>query len=56
MVLPLTAVFVGQLMGLILVGPAVMLLASAGCIVLNAILLWIGVRVFERETILTRWR
>lgn len=56
MVLPITAVFLAQLMGAFVVGPAAMLLASAGFLVLNAILIWTGVRVFQRETILTRWR
>jgi ABC-2 type transport system permease protein len=56
MILPLTAVFVAQLMGAFIVGPTAMLMASFGCLLLNALLLWIGVRVFERESILTRWR
>lgn len=55
-ILPITAVFVAQLMGAFVVGPTAMLLASAGCVVLNAILMWVGVQVFQRETILTRWR
>lgn len=56
LILPITAVFVAQLAGVLVVGPAVMLLGSLACLILNAILLWIGVRVFQRETILTRWR
>ena len=55
LILPITAAFIAQLMGVLIVGPSVMLLASLGCVVLNAILLWLGVRVFQRETILTRW-
>ena len=35
---------------------AAMLLASAGFVVVNVLLMWAGVRVFQRETILTRWR
>jgi len=56
LILPITVVFVAQLMGLLVVGPTAILLGSAGCLALNGILLWIGVRVFQRETILTRWR
>ena len=56
MILPITAVFVAQLLGLMVVGPTALLLGSVGCLALNGILLWIGVRVFQRETILTRWR
>ena len=55
LILPITAAFVAQLMGVLIVGPTVMLLGSLGCVVANALLLWIGVRVFQRETILTRW-
>ena len=55
LILPITAAFIAQLMGALIVGPSVMLLASVGCFALNAILLWLGVRVFQRETILTRW-
>jgi hypothetical protein len=29
---------------------------ALGCIVLNACLLFLGVRVFHRSSILTRWR
>ena len=56
LILPVTIVFVAQLMGLIIIGPAAILLASFGCAILNALLLWFGVRVFQRESILTRWR
>lgn len=56
LILPITAVFVAQLMGVFVVGPSAMLLGSIACLILNAILLWIGVQVFHRESILTRWR
>jgi ABC-2 type transport system permease protein len=46
----------GVVMGAIFIGPGAMLLASLGCALLNVILLWVGVRVFQRESILTRWR
>ena len=55
LILPITAAFVAQLMGVLIVGPTVLLLGSLGCVIANAVLLWIGVRVFQRETILTRW-
>jgi len=56
LILPITAIFVAQLMGVLIVGPAALLIASFACALLNAVLLCIGVRVFQRETILTRWR
>jgi hypothetical protein len=49
-------VFVAQLMGLISVGMPTLLLGAVGLLLLNSLLLLVGVRVFERETILTRWR
>ncbi|HWI19871.1 MAG TPA: hypothetical protein VNT81_19090, partial [Vicinamibacterales bacterium] len=56
LILPITAVFVAQLVGVVVVGVTAMLLGALGCAALNAVLLWVGVRVFQRETILTRWK
>lgn len=56
LILPITVVFVAQLMGAFVVGPAALLLGAFGCLILNVLLLWVGVQVFQRESILTRWR
>ena len=56
LILPVTAVFVAQLMGVFVIGGAVLILGSVGCVMLNGILLWVGIQVFQRESILTRWR
>lgn len=56
LILPVTGLFVAQLMGVFVVNASVLVLAALGCVILNAILLWTGVRVFERESILTRWK
>jgi ABC-2 type transport system permease protein len=56
LVMPITAVFVAQLAGRFLIGPSGLLWATAGFVALDAVLLWIGVRVFDRETILMRWK
>ena len=56
LILPVTAVFVAQLMGLFVFTLPALLVAALFCIILNGLLLWLGVRVFQRETILTRWR
>jgi ABC-2 type transport system permease protein len=56
LILPITVVFIAQLMGSFVLTPQWLLLGCAGLIVLNALLLAAGVRVFERETILTRWK
>jgi ABC-2 type transport system permease protein len=55
LILPITAVFVAQLMGVFVLGPSTMVLAALGCALLDVVLLWIGIRVFHRENILTRW-
>jgi len=56
LILPVTIVVVAQLMGLVIVGPTALLLGALACLILNGVLAWIGVRLFERESILTRWR
>jgi len=56
MILPITALFVAQMMGAYVVSLPALALWAAVSGVLNVFLLWIGVRVFQRETILMRWR
>lgn len=56
LILPVTAVFIAQLMGAFVLSPPMMLAGAAAAAVLNVALLALGVRVFQRETILTRWR
>lgn len=56
MVLPVTAVFVAQMMGAYVVSLNALFVWAGVCAVLNLILLWLGVRVFQRETILVRWK
>jgi hypothetical protein len=56
MILPITAAFVAQMMGAYVVGSGLLVGGALGFAVLNGLLLWVGVRVFQRETILTRWR
>ncbi|MDP2321473.1 MAG: ABC transporter permease [Acidobacteriota bacterium] len=55
-ILPITIVFVAQLMGAYVIGPTALMLGSLGCGGLNVVLLWTGVRVFDRESILMRWK
>ena len=43
-------------MGSFVLTPAWLLVGCAAVALLNALLLIAGVRVFERETILTRWK
>jgi ABC-2 type transport system permease protein len=55
-VLPVTLLFVVQLMRGFLITPAVLIAAALVLVVLNLALLVVGVRVFDREAILTDWR
>ena len=56
MILPITAAFVAQMMGAYVLSLPALALGAALSVLLNVFLLWIGVRVFQRETILMRWR
>ncbi|HZT75112.1 MAG TPA: ABC transporter permease subunit [Vicinamibacterales bacterium] len=55
-ILPLTAVFVLQFSGAFLVTAPVLALVGAGLLVLWLLLAALSVALFDRETILTRWR
>ena len=55
-ILPVAGLLIGQLFGsLQLTGPLILLIAASSLVV-NAALMWIGVILFDRETILTRWK
>jgi ABC-2 type transport system permease protein len=56
LILPITAVFVAQLIGAVFIGPAALVGGTIGLIFVNGLLLWAGVQVFQRETVLTRWK
>jgi hypothetical protein len=53
---PLLLLFFGQLSGFIIVNRLVVLLMAAVLVVLDAGLVYLAVRAFQREAILTRWR
>ena len=55
-VLPLTGMMVAQLFGLLLLTPQFLLGAAVVLVSINAVLLAVAVALFDRETILTRWR
>ena len=56
LILPLLLVFVGQMAGLVVVSKRLVLLAAVALLLLDGVLLYLAVRLFRRETILTRWR
>jgi ABC-2 type transport system permease protein len=54
-ILPIAGLFIAQIAGAIELTVPVTLGLAAALVVVNAVLMWIGVRLFDRETILTRW-
>ncbi|MBX3048243.1 MAG: ABC transporter permease subunit [Anaerolineales bacterium] len=56
LVLPITALFMGQLFGLLVVDQTFMLWVAAGLVLVDAALLFFAVQLFQRENILTRWK
>ena len=55
-VLPVVFLFVGQTTGLILVNEQFILWMALGLVVLDSILFYFATQVFQRETILSRWK
>jgi ABC-2 type transport system permease protein len=55
-VMPVTAAFLAQLVGQYVLGLTALVLTVVALVVVSAILLWAGVRVFARERILMRWK
>ena len=56
LILPLTALFLGQMTGLVVLTLPFTFLLMLGLAVVWGLLVLLGVAVFDRETILTRWR
>jgi ABC-2 type transport system permease protein len=54
-VVPLIGLVFGQLSGLLVLSPLVALAAAVVLWLLAALALWVAVRLFQRETILTKW-
>jgi ABC-2 type transport system permease protein len=55
-ILPLILLIVGQSMGLVLIDRQLMILIGVIVLVLDAVLVYLAIRLFQRETILTRWK
>jgi ABC-2 type transport system permease protein len=55
-VLPLIGLFVGQSTGLIFINEQIILWMAFGLFVLDAVLIFFATQLFQRETILTRWK
>ena len=55
-IIPLLAVFFGQITGLFFINKTLVLLFSAALLLLDAGFVYLAVHLFQRETILTRWK
>ena len=55
-IIPLAALLVGQLTGAVTVTVPVIALIALVLTVVNAALVVVGVALFDRESILTRWK
>lgn len=56
LIVPLMGVFFGQVAGLVLINATFMLTMVVIMLAVDAALVYLGVRLFQRETILTRWK
>lgn len=55
-ILPVLALFFGQVTGFLLLDESIVLILIGGLLILDIIMVYITVRLFQRETILTRWK
>ena len=55
-ILPLLALFFGQISGLFFLNKTLILLIALGLVVVDISLIYLAVRMFQRENILTRWK
>jgi len=55
-ILPLLAVFIGQIAGLFLVNQQLIFIMTIVLILIDSLMIYFAVRLFQRETILTRWK
>lgn len=55
-ILPVVGFFLGQIAGLFVINSNLVLITAAVLVVIDAILVYAAVQLFQRETILTRWK
>jgi len=55
-ILPIIVGVIGQSAGIILIDRQFVLIVALVLLVLDAVLIYLGVQAFQRETILTRWK
>jgi ABC-2 type transport system permease protein len=55
-ILPVMAIFIGQLMGAVVLNQSFLLLIAAALVLIDAAFLFFATQLFQRENILTRWK
>ncbi len=55
-IVPVLMLLFGQIAGVLVVNAQLMTLVAAGLVALDAAFIYLGARLFQRETILTKWR
>lgn len=55
-ILPVMALFLGQLVGAVIINQGFLLAIAAALVLVDAGLLYFATRIFQRENILTRWK
>lgn len=56
LILPLVALFLGQMFGAVSLNQSLLLSIAGALVFVDAALLYFAIRMFQRETILTRWK
>jgi ABC-2 type transport system permease protein len=55
-ILPLLGLFFGQISGLFFINRQLIFVMAVVLLVLDGLMVYVAIRLFERETILTRWK
>jgi ABC-2 type transport system permease protein len=55
-ILPVLALFFGQISGLFFINQRLIIVMALILVVIDALMIYLAVRLFQRETILTRWK
>jgi ABC-2 type transport system permease protein len=55
-IVPIMGLFFGQVSGLLIINKQIVLILALVLLVIDAIMVQIAIRLFQRETILTRWK
>lgn len=55
-IMPIVLLVLGQSVGFIIINQQIIILLGVGAAIIDVLLVYLSVRVFQRETILTRWK